>query len=117
MTSRAVSAVGVALLCSACGQDGQRGPGGGAGGQGPSLDAGGQGPSLDAGDKENGTFETADPIEVDSMGVFDMVDGREDVDIYSFDGRAGEWVEIRSNYFDPITFSDTRLTLFDEQQV
>jgi hypothetical protein len=104
MKARVVSAVGVALLCGACGQDA------------PSS-RGGRVTTPDAGDKDNSTFETADPIEVGSTGAFDMVDGREDVDFFSFDARGGEWIEIRSNYFDPITFSDTRLTLFDEQRV
>jgi hypothetical protein len=102
MKARAVSAVGVALLCAACGGGGQT--------EGPA-------PTPEAKDRDNSTFETADPIEVDSMGIFEMVDGREDVDFFSFQGRQGEWIEIRSNYFDPFTFSDTRLTLFDERHV
>jgi hypothetical protein len=103
MKARVVSAVGVALLCGACGESGQ-----------VSVPQS----APDADDKENGTFETADPIDVDSMGIFEMVDGREEVDFFSFEGRRGEWVEIRSNYFDAFTlFSDTRLTLFDEERV
>jgi hypothetical protein len=102
MKARVVSAVGVALLCGACGEGGQT--------ETPP-------PQPEPADRDNATFESADPIEVDSKGIFEMVDGREDVDFFSFEGRQGEWVEIRSNYFDPFTFSDTRLTLFDERHV
>lgn len=100
MKARVVSAVGAALLCGACQQEAPVGLSRGSG-------------APDAGDNDNSTFETADPIEIGSKGAFDMVDGREDVDFFSFDGREGEWIEIRSSYFDPFTFSDTRLTLFD----
>lgn len=100
MKARVVSAVGVALLCGACG-DGE-----------PTESPV---PRPEVVDRDNASFETADPIEVDSTGIFEMVDGREDVDFFTFDGRQGEWVEIRSNYLDAFTFSDTRLTLFDER--
>jgi hypothetical protein len=102
MKALVVSISGVALLCIACGQNEQPGA---------------PGPSPDAEDNDNGAFETADPIEVDSKGIFEMVDGREDVDFFSFEGRAGEWIEIRSGSFDSFTFSDTRLTLFDSKRV
>jgi len=102
MKARVVSTVGLLLLCGACGQSEQ---------------SAGPGPAPDAGDKDNGTFETADAIEVDSMGIFEMVDGREDADFFSFEGRSGEWIEIRSGSFDSFSFSDTRLTLFDSKRV
>jgi hypothetical protein len=105
MKARVVSSVGVALLCAACGEPGHVAV------SGPSAAA------PDAGDKDNSTFETADPIEVGSMGVLDFVDGREDQDFFSFEGRSGEWVEIRSSYFDAFIFADTRLTLYDADHV
>jgi hypothetical protein len=102
MKASLVSAVGIALLCGACGDTETAPP---------------EASGADGGDKDNATFETADPIEVDSKGVFEMIDGREDVDFFSFEGRAGEWMEIRSGSFDSFTFSNTNLTLFDSERV
>jgi hypothetical protein len=103
MKARVISSAGVLLLFGACG-DGAQG-----GGPAPA-------PPPDAGDHDNGSFEMADPIEVDAKGIFELVDGREDIDFYSFEGRQGEWVEIRSGSFDSFTFADTRLTLFDSKR-
>lgn len=99
MNPRAIPFVGMALVSSACGES-----------DAPAR-ASPPVARVDAGDP-NATFETAVPIDVGSQGVFDAVDGREDLDFFSFEGKAGEWIEIRAGSLDPLIVADARLTLY-----
>ncbi|HEX3597331.1 MAG TPA: hypothetical protein VHU80_19625, partial [Polyangiaceae bacterium] len=78
-------------------------------------DAGGadaEPPPTDAGDP-NGTIDRATPLVVGSFpGVFDSLDGREDVDFFSFAGQEGEWVSIRTVDKSELSLSDTPLSLY-----
>lgn len=66
----------------------------------------------------NRTIATAVPITVgDFPGTLDMIEGREDVDFFSFEGKSGQWVTIRSTGNSAAAISNTALALFgpDEQ--
>lgn len=68
--------------------------------------------ARDAGDP-NGTMDRATPLRVgDFPGVFDSFDGREDKDFFSFEGREGQWVSIRSVDRSGLSLADTPLFLF-----
>lgn len=103
MNTRVLPAVGVALVCAACGESSN-----GSGEPSPPKPS-----RADAGDPY-GSFESARPIPLGSPGILETIDGKEDKDFFSFDGRSGEWIELRSTSLDILDVFDTRITLYDE---
>jgi hypothetical protein len=77
-------------------------------------DAGRTAAPGDGGGDSNGTFDTARKLTVGSFpGVLATVDGREDVDFFSFDGTEGQWVTIQSTGSSSLSVSDTAIALYD----
>ncbi|HEX4339060.1 MAG TPA: hypothetical protein VH062_24300 [Polyangiaceae bacterium] len=113
MIRRCLACVSAAWLLSACTEDqsGKRASDTDAG----TADDGGT--DMDAGDP-NGTMDKATPLVMgDFPGVFDSLDGREDIDFFSFQGTEGEWVSIRTIDKSETNLSDTPLSLYGPDRV
>jgi hypothetical protein len=79
----------------------------------PEADAGSDPPATDGGGDPNGTMDQATQLRVgDFPGLFDSFDGKEDVDFFTFEGVAGEWVSIRTTDKSQLSLADTPITLY-----
>jgi hypothetical protein len=79
---------------------------------GEPADAGTAPAEADGGDP-NGTMDRAAKLRVgDFPGLFDSFDGKEDLDFFSFEGAAGEWVSIRTTDKSGLSLADTPITLY-----
>jgi hypothetical protein len=112
MRRRTLRTAGFALLLAGCGNGHESAPATTA--PVTDRDGGGTPEAGGGGLPTHDTFETARSLEVgDFPGVLEVVAGREDVDFFSFTGKKGQWVVIRSTVTTSLSISDTAIAVYD----
>ncbi|MDQ3032420.1 MAG: PPC domain-containing protein [Myxococcota bacterium] len=102
-----------ALLAGACGGD-TVAPDAGTPEDGGGTDANRPDTGVDGGPPPNDTFATATEIALGDDPIADEINPRSDVDFFTFEGTAGQWVAITTASDDTVTERvDTVITLYD----
>lgn len=107
----------LALSLAACGGGNDTTDAGPADGAVPTDAQGGGDGGPDGGPGDNGSFDTATPIEIDAAAATaEAIAPARDVDYFSFEGTAGQWVAIFTTTPDPAMpddpHADTVITLY-----